>query len=198
MFLPFRLREMDLVNRIAVSPMAMYSAVDGTPTDFHLVHFGARALGGAGLIFTERDRIDPLLREKKIQIIFSGKSHPLDDGGKEIVAELVRMSREYPESVVFLADYDIETGKQLVRGCDVWLNNPRRPKEASGTSGMKAAMNGVLNMSILDGWWPEACMNGTNGWRIGDTVVPDSEEDHMVGVPGQTGQLYVVDKVDRV
>jgi starch phosphorylase len=70
--------------------------------------------------------------------------------------------------VVFLENYDMTIGSMLVRGSDIWLNNPRRPQEASGTSGMKAAMNGVLNLSILDGWWPEACQHGDNGWQIGD------------------------------
>ncbi len=71
--------------------------------------------------------------------------------------------------IVFLEDYDIDIVRFLVRGVDVWLNNPRRPMEASGTSGMKAAVNGVLNMSTLDGWWPEACRHGVNGWRFGVT-----------------------------
>ena len=70
--------------------------------------------------------------------------------------------------MVFLENYDLALGKALTRGCDVWLNTPRRPMEASGTSGMKAAMNGVLNLSVLDGWWPEGCRHGLNGWRIGD------------------------------
>ena len=78
------------------------------------------------------------------------------------------MSRRYPGHVVFLQDYDMAIGRLLTRGCDVWLNNPVRPMEASGTSGMKAAMNGVLNLSILDGWWPEGCIHGVNGWQFGD------------------------------
>lgn len=78
------------------------------------------------------------------------------------------MMKKYPKSVVFLENYDMTIGAQLTRGSDIWLNNPRRPLEASGTSGMKAAMNGVLNCSILDGWWPEACIDGENGWQIGD------------------------------
>jgi starch phosphorylase len=92
----------------------------------------------------------------------------LDDRGKEIVANIVALTKKYPRSVVFLENYDMTIGAMLVRGTDVWLNNPRRPQEASGTSGMKAAMNGVLNLSILDGWWPEACQHGINGWQFGD------------------------------
>ena len=100
--------------------------------------------------------------------MFSGKAHPLDDNGKEIVATLVSMMKKYPNAVVFLENYDMNIGRMLTRGSDVWLNNPRRPLEASGTSGMKAAINGVLNCSILDGWWPEACNDGVNGWQFGD------------------------------
>lgn len=120
------------------------------------------------LIFTSPEVIEPYLKDQRIQIIFSGKAHPLDDNGKGIVENLVRMSKKYPNSVVFLQNYGMEIGAALTRGCDVWLNNPRRPLEASGTSGMKAAMNGVLNCSILDGWWPEACDHGVNGWQFGD------------------------------
>ncbi|GAB6099368.1 alpha-glucan family phosphorylase [Halanaerocella petrolearia] len=134
-----------------------------------LIGFARRAAPykRSNLIFSKPEVIDKYLKEGKVQIIFSGKAHPLDDTGKEIVTRLVEMSEKYPDSVVFIEDYNMTTGKMLTRGCDVWLNNPRRPKEASGTSGMKAAMNGVLNVSILDGWWPEACRHGENGWAIG-------------------------------
>lgn len=129
----------------------------------------------SNFIFTDERIISPLLEEKKLQIIFSGKAHPLDDLGKSIVSNLVKMSRKYPEAVVFLEDYDMEIGAILTRGSDVWLNNPRRPKEASGTSGMKASMNGVLNLSVLDGWWPEACNDDINGWQFGDGFESEDE-----------------------
>lgn len=122
----------------------------------------------SNFIFSDEKIIAPLLDGGKLQIVFSGKAHPLDDMGKQIVANLVNMSKKYPNAVVFLENYDMEIGRMLTRGSDIWLNNPRRPNEASGTSGMKAAMNGVLNLSILDGWWPEACRHGENGWQIGD------------------------------
>lgn len=122
----------------------------------------------SNLIFTYRELIEPYLREGKLQLIFSGKAHPNDLVGKKAVEELYKMTRLYPKNIVFLQDYDMKIGKLLTRGCDVWLNNPIRPMEASGTSGMKAAMNGVLNLSILDGWWPEFCVHGVNGWQIGD------------------------------
>ena len=78
--------------------------------------------------------------------------------------------------MVFLENYGMEIGTMLTRGSDIWLNNPRRPLEASGTSGMKASMNGVLNFSILDGWWPEACDHGVNGWQFGDAFESDNDE----------------------
>ena len=135
-----------------------------------LIGFARRAAPykRADLIFSDLEKIRPYFEKGEIQIIFSGKAHPLDDTGKELVEILVEMTKEFPESVVFLEDYDMEIGRMLTRGVDVWLNNPRRPKEASGTSGMKAAMNGILNVSILDGWWPEACEHGVNGWQFGD------------------------------
>ncbi|MCX8128739.1 MAG: alpha-glucan family phosphorylase [Clostridia bacterium] len=120
------------------------------------------------LIFRKKDIIEPLLKNGKLQIIFSGKAHPNDMTGKKIISNLYEMSKLYPESVVFIQNYDMKIGKLLTRGCDVWLNNPIRPMEASGTSGMKAAMNGVLNLSVLDGWWPEGCVHGVTGWQIGD------------------------------
>ncbi len=129
------------------------------------------------LLFSDIDRIGPYLERGDVQIVFSGKAHPLDDTGKDIVAQLVEMSRRFPNAVVFLQDYDMEIGKMLTRGTDVWLNNPRRPQEASGTSGMKAAMNGVLNCSVLDGWWPEACQDGVNGWQIGDGFESDDMDE---------------------
>jgi len=122
----------------------------------------------SNLIFTNKELIEPLLKEGKLQLIFSGKAHPNDLAGKKIVEDLYKMTELYPENVIFLQNYDIKIGKMLTRGCDVWLNNPIRPMEASGTSGMKAAMNGVLNLSILDGWWPEFCIHRVNGWQIGD------------------------------
>jgi glycogen phosphorylase len=140
-----------------------------------LIGFSRRAAPykRSDLIFSDLERIEPYLRDGRIQIVFSGKAHPLDDTGKDIVANLVTMMRNYPAGVVFLENYGMEIGRMLTRGSDVWLNNPRRPQEASGTSGMKAAMNGVLNCSILDGWWPEACEHGVNGWQIGDGFESD-------------------------
>jgi starch phosphorylase len=144
-----------------------------------LIGFARRAAPykRSNLIFSSGNELLDLLKTGKIQIVFSGKAHPLDDGGKNIVEEIVRYAKEMPGSVVFLQDYDMNIGAALTRGADVWLNNPRRPLEACGTSGMKAAMNGVLNASVLDGWWPEACQHGVNGWAIGDEHVPANVEE---------------------
>ncbi len=124
----------------------------------------------ASLVMSDPDRLLRLMSDKRrpVQFIFAGKAHPRDMLGKEIIKEVVHMSRSegFRRNLVFLEDYDINVARYLIQGCDVWLNNPRRLREACGTSGMKAAANGVLNMSILDGWWPEA-YDGTNGWAIG-------------------------------
>ncbi len=144
-----------------------------------LIGFARRAAPykRAPLIFTDEEKIGPYLEKGKIQIVFAGKAHPLDDKGKDIVARLVEMSEKYEDSVFFLENYDMEIGRLLTRGVDVWLNNPRRPLEASGTSGMKAAMNGIPNLSILDGWWPEACEHGVNGWQFGEGVEKETPEE---------------------
>jgi starch phosphorylase len=118
------------------------------------------------LIFRNMNIIDPLLKEGKIQLVFSGKAHPNDTLGKDIVQKLVAMDRNYRDSVVFLENYNMQIAQLMVKGCDVWLNNPRRPLEASGTSGMKAAVNGVINMSIVDGWIAEGPQHNISGWLL--------------------------------
>jgi starch phosphorylase/maltose phosphorylase len=112
---------------------------------------------------------------RPVQILFAGKAHPADRDGQEAIRRLVVLTQgEFQGKVVFLEDYDIEIGRMLVQGCDVWLNTPRRPHEASGTSGQKVPINGGLNVSILDGWWVEG-FRGDNGWAIGDeSTDPDS------------------------
>lgn len=124
----------------------------------------------AGLIFTHSDRLLRIISDKRrpVQFIFAGKAHPRDHLGKELIKKVVHQARSegFRRKLIFLEDYDINIARYLVQGVDVWLNTPRRPLEACGTSGMKAAANGALNLSILDGWWPEA-YDGTNGWAIG-------------------------------
>jgi starch phosphorylase len=130
------------------------------------------------LILRDPARLAKLLRESRVQLVLSGKSHPDDPHGKAILTRLAQARAEYPGRVVFLENYDMELGRLLTRGCDVWLNNPILPLEACGTSGMKAALNAVLNLSIPDGWWAEACEHGVNGWAIGDGRPTDDASDH--------------------
>jgi len=125
----------------------------------------------ATLIFNEIDRIAALLNDKErpVQLVFAGKAHPKDEPGKKLIQAVANMRHDprFANRVVFLEDYDINVCRHMIQGVDVWLNNPRRPLEASGTSGQKVVLNGGLNLSILDGWWAEA-YDGTNGFAIGE------------------------------
>ena len=122
----------------------------------------------ANLILRDPRWLENLVRKQGVQLVFAGKAHPADLTGKKLLQEIYKYSRDWADSIVFLQNYDMEIGRRMTRGADVWLNNPVRPLEASGTSGMKAALNGVLNCSVLDGWWPEGCEHGVTGWAIGD------------------------------
>jgi starch phosphorylase len=132
----------------------------------------------ASLVLRDLSRLLRLLNRpnRPVQIIFAGKAHPADEPGKRLIQEVYRTVKmaENGGRLVFLEDYDMNLARYLVQGVDVWLNTPRRPNEASGTSGMKAALNGALNFSVLDGWWREA-YNGHNGWAIGDDADLDAE-----------------------
>ena len=133
----------------------------------------------ANLVFRDLERLRNI-GAGKIQFVFSGKAHPRDKGGKQLIRDIYDSAEQIAEEipVAFIENYDMETGLLMTSGVDIWLNNPIRPMEASGTSGMKAAMNGVPNCSILDGWWPEACIHGVNGWAIGNAEnVRDDERD---------------------
>ncbi len=124
----------------------------------------------AVLLLSDRDRLKRLLLdgERPVQIVFAGKAHPKDEPGKALIQQIHQLSHdpEFAGRVVFLEDYDIGVGRALTHGVDVWVNNPRRPLEACGTSGQKVVLNGGLNLSVLDGWWAEA-YDGTNGFAIG-------------------------------
>ena len=134
----------------------------------------------APLIFQQFENIVKLTRDKArpVQFIFAGKAHPRDDDGKRYIQHIIHLSKysDLQGHLVFLENYDMHVARQMVSGCDVWLNNPRRPLEASGTSGMKAGCHGCLNLSILDGWWREG-YDGTNGFAIGEDTHPDSVEE---------------------
>jgi glycogen phosphorylase len=124
----------------------------------------------ANLILADIERLASMVNDPKrpVQFVFAGKAHPLDEPGKKVLQQIAQMMRntQFGDKFVFVEDYDINVGRHFVQGVDVWLNNPRRPLEASGTSGQKVVLNGGLNLSILDGWWAEA-YDGQNGFAIG-------------------------------
>jgi glycogen phosphorylase len=151
----------------------------------------------AGLILQDAERLTDLVNatDRPIQIVFSGKAHPEDRMGKELIQGIIRCTRREPfaSKIVFVEDYDMNVARQLVQGVDVWLNNPRRPQEASGTSGQKAVFNGTLNFSILDGWWAEA-YDGRNGFAIGQGQIHanasvQDERDHRALLEALTEQV---------
>ena len=139
----------------------------------------------ARLIFHDKDRLIKLAKHK-VQFVFAGKAHPRDDHGKEILREIVTQAKDLlgDVKIVFLENYNMWLGNLITSGVDVWLNTPLRPNEASGTSGMKATLNGVPNLSILDGWWAEGCRDGVNGWAIGDADHPNdaADADHLYSI----------------
>lgn len=134
----------------------------------------------APLIFQQFENIVKLVsdRQRPLQFVFAGKAHPRDDDGKRFIQHIIHLSKhsELKGHLVFIENYDVHVARQMVSGCDVWLNNPRRPLEASGTSGQKTGCHGCLNLSILDGWWREG-YDGTNGFAIGDDSHPDNVEE---------------------
>jgi starch phosphorylase len=134
----------------------------------------------APLIFQQFDNIVKLAKDKQrpVQFIYAGKAHPRDDAGKRFIQQIIHLSKhsELAGHLVFIENYDIHVARQMVSGCDIWLNNPRRPLEASGTSGMKASCHGCMGFSIMDGWWREG-YDGTNGFAIGPDSHPDNVEE---------------------
>ena len=172
-----------------IAEIAQRTNASFTP-DKLLIGFARRAATykRADLILGDEKALKKLF-DKGVQIVYAGKAHPRDLQGKALIGRVVDAAKKHPHNVVFLENYDMRLGAMLTRGVDVWLNNPRRPLEASGTSGMKAAMNGVPNLSILDGWWPEGCEHGITGWKIGDADPQDDAFDEK--------DIARVDKRDR-
>ncbi len=129
----------------------------------------AAAYKRATLIFSDLEYLFNLSFDR-VQFIFAGKAHPQDNAGKGLIKEIVNLAKQYENKIrlVFVSNYNIWLAGLMTQGTDVWLNTPRRPREASGTSGMKVCFNGGINMSVLDGWWREGCRNRLNGWAIGD------------------------------
>ena len=169
------------------SPEESISGADVLNPDALTIGFARRfaTYKRATLLLRDPDRLARVLTNpaRPVQVIFAGKAHPRDEGGKELIRRVVELSRQEPfcGRLVFLEDYNIGVARTLVQGVDVWLNNPQRPLEASGTSGMKAAANGVLNLSTLDGWWDEAWAatrddEAPPGWAIGDSTNYDDKE----------------------
>ncbi len=154
----------------------------------------------AGLLFSDIDRLARLLwdADRPVQIVFAGKAHPADRPGQKVIQEIFQRSRspQLRGRVFILEDYDIRVGRYLVQGVDVWLNNPRRPLEASGTSGMKAAQNGVPNISVLDGWWDEG-YDGHNGWAIGGREMDPDEAAQDWSDAQEMYRLFEEDLVPR-
>ena len=168
----------DAAKRVMIAAInARYPEAD---LDEHVFTLGfARRMTAykrATLIFRDPRRL-AAIAERGLQIVVAGKAHPRDEQGKAIIAEIVRHTHDRPVRIVFVEGYDMWLAGLLVAGVDVWLNNPQRPLEASGTSGMKALLNGVPNLSVLDGWWIEG-YRGTNGWAIGQSYAGGDEDSY--------------------
>ncbi len=145
----------------------------------------------ATLLFSDIDRLAAIVNNPRrpVQFLFAGKAHPKDEPGKTLIRRIAQLRDDprFATRIAFIEDYDINVCRHMVQGVDVWLNNPRRPFEASGTSGQKVVLNGGLNLSVLDGWWNEA-FNGVNGFAIsnGSTHVSDAVLDARMRNPCMT------------
>jgi len=163
--------------------LARVQALSGRSLDPALPLFGfARRMTAykrADLLFSDLERLKAIARQQPFQIVLAGKAHPHDDGGKRLIERLHGWARELDGKVpvIFLPDYAMDLAALLVSGADVWMNTPRRPLEASGTSGMKAAFNGVPSLSVLDGWWLEGWIEGVTGWAVGGEADSDNGRD---------------------
>jgi starch phosphorylase len=153
----------------------------------------ATAYKRADLLFSDLDRLTRIARQVgPLQVIYGGKAHPCDDGGKRLIRSIFEAAATLTDSVkvVYLEEYDMRLAKYVCSGVDLWLNTPQKPFEASGTSGMKAALNGVPSLSVLDGWWIEGNIEGITGWAVGDSWEPESDQ------AKETSSLY--DKLEHV
>ena len=163
------------------SPRIIFKMLEGLRDDVLTIGFARRfaTYKRALLIFKNIDRLKEIVsnKEKPVQIIFAGKAHPNDKAGQELIKRVIEISKspDFIGKVFFVENYDITLAKYLIQGVDVWLNNPTRPLEASGTSGEKAVMNGVLNLSVLDGWWAEGYYKGA-GWALKEERTYDNQE----------------------
>ena len=162
-------------ERLGESPEAIRSVNQILDPEILTIGFARRfaTYKRGALLFSDKERLQKLLNDttRPVQFIFAGKAHPRDEGGKALIQEVYKFSREagFENRLVFIEDYDSYIARRLLQGVDLWLNHPLRPLEASGTSGMKAAPNAGINLSVLDGWWREG-FNGNNGWAIGPEI----------------------------
>ncbi len=165
-----RRRLRDQLKGRGAPPGEVAQADEALDPDALTIGFARRfaAYKRATLLLRDPERLARLLtdKERPVQIIFAGKAHPKDNSGKELIRQIAQLARRHPRHIVFLENYDVNVARYIVQGVDLWLNTPRRPMEASGTSGMKVTANGGINMSIPDGWWVEG-FNNENGWAIG-------------------------------
>lgn len=177
-----RNRILNQFARHGAGPDELRTVDDRLPAKRLTMVFGRRfaMYKRAGLLFSDPGRITALLTnpDRPVQVIFTGKAHPADREGQGLIRWVWQLasSPELHGHVHFIEDYDIQVARWLVAGADVWLNNPKPPLEASGTSGMKAALNGGLNVSVLDGWWREACDHGVNGWGFNENSSSDMDD----------------------
>jgi len=167
--------------------------------DVPIIGFARRmtAYKRADLLFTDLVRLKEIAKQRPFQIVLAGKAHPQDGGGKHLIEVLHSYMRELAEDIriVYIPNYDMALAARMIAGVDVWLNTPLRPMEASGTSGMKAAFNGVPNLSILDGWWVEGCIEGITGWAIGDGTTEAEAEALYAKLEQVVLPLYYEDRV---
>lgn len=156
----------------------------------------ATAYKRSKFLFRDIERLKRINKKYKFQVIFAGKAHPQDESGKKIIADIFSHIRELRDEVkiVYLENYDMEIAKKLISGVDIWLNTPQKPLEASGTSGMKAAHNGVINFSVPDGWWIEGCIEGVTGWFIGNRPEEILSEEETC----QRELQDIYDKLERI
>ncbi|MEO6697479.1 MAG: alpha-glucan family phosphorylase [Gammaproteobacteria bacterium] len=158
-------------------------ALTGVQLSLHLPVFGfARRMTAykrPDLLFTDLARLKAIADEHPFQLVLAGKAHPRDEGGKQLIEMVHAYMRELADSITiaYLPNYNLDSAQAMTAGVDVWLNTPLRPLEASGTSGMKAAFNGVPQLSVLDGWWVEGCIEGVTGWAIGDSIESKNGDD---------------------
>jgi starch phosphorylase len=188
------LRDRSVADRLARNDLPEYvgAAERAFSPDVLTIGFARRiaTYKRLGLLAQDADRTLALFAgERPIQVVLAGKAHPRDEEAKHMLQSLFRLkgAPSVGEHVIFLDDYDLASGAALVRGCDVWLNVPRPPLEASGTSGMKSVMNGGLQLSVLDGWWAEA-YDGSNGWALSGEV----DSDHGAADARAAADLYRV------